>query len=119
MPVVQAGLRAGQKAVPHRCAERPFANSTVHPALRSCRIAFRTSLLGCTPLAINYMITKYISMLLPCRLARRRLGDSHHLGAVLDTGKLPYRIDERIWALPLSTLWRPFGRLREARAVEH
>lgn len=65
MPVVQSGLRAGQKAVPHRCAERPFANSIVHPALCNCRIAFRTSLLGWTPLAMIYMIHRYISWLLP------------------------------------------------------
>lgn len=37
---------------------------------------------------------------------RDRLGDSFHAGTVLYTGKLPFKIDDRIWALPLSTLWR-------------
>ena len=50
---------------------------------------------------------------------RDRLGDGFSLGAVLYSGKFPFQIDERIWALPLSTLWRRFGRLREARAVGH
>ena len=38
---------------------------------------------------------------------RDRLGDGFHLGAILYVGKLPFRVDNRIWALPLSTLWRP------------
>ena len=38
---------------------------------------------------------------------RDQLGDALHLGAVLYTGKLPFRIDDRLWALPISTLWRP------------
>ena len=38
---------------------------------------------------------------------RDQLGDALHLGAVLYTGKLPFRIDDRQWALPISTLWRP------------
>ena len=42
-----------------------------------------------------------------------------HLGAVLYTGKLLFRIDERIWALSPSFLWRPFGRFREAAVVGH
>ena len=46
MPIVQAGLRAGQYAVPHLCAERPFDNSMVHPDFTSCLIAFRTSFSG-------------------------------------------------------------------------
>lgn len=46
MPIVQSGLRAGQYAVPHLCAERPFDNSMVHPDFTSCLIAFRTSFLG-------------------------------------------------------------------------
>ncbi len=37
---------------------------------------------------------------------RDQLGDGFHLGAVLYTGKLPFRIDDRLWALPISTLWR-------------
>lgn len=38
---------------------------------------------------------------------RDQLGDSFHLGVVLYTGKFPFRIDNRIRALPISTLWRP------------
>ena len=38
---------------------------------------------------------------------RDRLGDSFHLGAVLYSGQLPYRIGDRLWALPISFLWRP------------
>ena len=38
---------------------------------------------------------------------RDQLADSFHLGAVLYAGDLPFRIDDRIWALPISTLWRP------------
>lgn len=41
------------------------------------------------------------------RWLRDQLGDSFHLGAVLYAGDLPFRIDDRIWALPISTLWRP------------
>ena len=37
---------------------------------------------------------------------RDRLGDSFHLGAVLYSGQLPYRIGDRLWALPISFLWR-------------
>ena len=38
---------------------------------------------------------------------RDRLGPDFHYGAVLYSGQLPYRIDDRIWALPISTLWQP------------
>lgn len=38
---------------------------------------------------------------------RDQMGDGFHLGAVLYPGKLPFRIGDRIWALPLGTLWRP------------
>ena len=38
---------------------------------------------------------------------RDQLGDAFHLGVVLYTGKLPFRIGDRLWALPISTLWRP------------
>ena len=37
---------------------------------------------------------------------RDRLGDRFHLGVVLYTGKLPFELHDRIWALPVSTLWR-------------
>ena len=37
---------------------------------------------------------------------RDKIGDSFHFGAVLYSGKLPFRIDDRIWALPLDALWR-------------
>ena len=36
---------------------------------------------------------------------KQQLGDDFHFGAVLYAGKLPFRIDERVWALPLSILW--------------
>jgi hypothetical protein len=37
---------------------------------------------------------------------RDQLGEDFHLGAVLYTGKFPFRIDDRIWALPIGALWR-------------
>ncbi len=40
------------------------------------------------------------------RWLRDRLGDSFQFGAVLYSGALPFQLDERIWALPISTLWR-------------
>lgn len=40
------------------------------------------------------------------RWLRDQLFDSFHLGVVLYAGDLPFRIDDRIWALPISTLWR-------------
>jgi len=40
---------------------------------------------------------------------RDRLGDDFHRGVVLYTGKFPFRIDDRICALPIGTLWRPNG----------
>ena len=40
------------------------------------------------------------------RWLRDRLGDSFHFGAVLHAGDIPFRIDDRISALPISTLWR-------------
>ena len=52
MPIVQSGLRAGQYAAPHLCAERPFDNSMVHPDFSSCLIALRTSFLGWMLLAM-------------------------------------------------------------------
>lgn len=38
---------------------------------------------------------------------RDQLGDDLQLGAVLYTGRFPFRIDDRIWALPIGALWRP------------
>ena len=38
---------------------------------------------------------------------RDRLADTFHYGAVLYSGQIPYQIDDRIWALPISTLWHP------------
>ena len=37
---------------------------------------------------------------------RDRLGDRFHLGAVLYSGTLPFELHDRIWALPISALWR-------------
>lgn len=37
---------------------------------------------------------------------RDRLKDDFLHGAVLYSGEIPFRIDERIWAAPLSSLWR-------------
>ena len=37
---------------------------------------------------------------------RDKLGELFHYGAVLYSGTIPFQIDERIWALPLSTLWQ-------------
>lgn len=37
---------------------------------------------------------------------RDRLGADFHFGAVLFTGPLPFQIDDRIWALPISSLWK-------------
>ena len=41
---------------------------------------------------------------------RDQLGDDFCRGAVLYTGKYPFRIDDRIWALPIGTLWRSASR---------
>ncbi|MCY3579992.1 MAG: DUF4143 domain-containing protein [bacterium] len=38
---------------------------------------------------------------------RDQLGDRFHLGVVLYAGQFPFRISDRIWALPLGALWRP------------
>lgn len=40
------------------------------------------------------------------RWLRDRLGDSFHLGVVLYSGQLPIHLGDRLWALPLSTLWQ-------------
>ncbi len=36
---------------------------------------------------------------------RERLGDAFAGGAVLSSGRIPFQIDDRVWALPLSALW--------------
>ncbi len=36
---------------------------------------------------------------------RERLGDAFAGGAVLSSGRIPFQIDDRLWALPLSALW--------------
>ena len=38
---------------------------------------------------------------------RDALGDAFRFGAVLYAGAWPFDLDDRIWALPISTLWRP------------
>ncbi len=38
---------------------------------------------------------------------RDRMGHAFIFGAVLYSGALPFQIDDRIWALPISSLWRP------------
>ena len=40
------------------------------------------------------------------RWLRDQTGSDFHYGAVLYTGALPFKIDDRIWALPISCLWR-------------
>ena len=37
---------------------------------------------------------------------RDRIGDDFHYGAVLYSGTLPFQLDDKIWALPISSLWR-------------
>lgn len=39
------------------------------------------------------------------RWLRDRLGDSFVRGVVFHTGPQPFELDDRIWALPISTLW--------------
>ena len=38
---------------------------------------------------------------------RDQVGEDFHLGAVLYCGQFPFRIDDRIWALPIGALWHP------------
>jgi len=38
---------------------------------------------------------------------RDQLGDRFHLGVVLYAGQFPFRIGDRVWALPIGALWRP------------
>lgn len=38
---------------------------------------------------------------------RDQLGDRFHLGVVLYAGQFPFRIGNRVWALPIGALWRP------------
>jgi len=37
---------------------------------------------------------------------RDKIGEDFHYGAVLYSGTIPFEIDDRIWALPISCLWR-------------
>ena len=37
---------------------------------------------------------------------RDRLGGAFHRGVVLYSGSLPFQLSEKVWALPLSALWR-------------
>lgn len=37
---------------------------------------------------------------------RDKIGKDFHYGAVLYSGTIPFEIDDRVWALPLSCLWR-------------
>jgi len=39
------------------------------------------------------------------RWLRNEVGNQFHFGAVLYSGKLPYQLDDNIWALPISNLW--------------
>lgn len=41
------------------------------------------------------------------RWLRDLLGDDFHLGIVLHSGQFPVRLGDRLWALPMSTLWQP------------
>ena len=43
---------------------------------------------------------------------RDRIGEPFHFGAVLYSGALPFRLVDRIWALPISALWQG-GTVRE------
>ncbi|MDE0267622.1 MAG: ATP-binding protein [Acidimicrobiaceae bacterium] len=36
---------------------------------------------------------------------KNQLGNRFHLGVLLYTGKFPFKIDNKLWALPISTLW--------------
>lgn len=38
---------------------------------------------------------------------KAQLGERFSFGAVLYTGQIPFEIEDRIWALPLSALWSP------------
>ena len=40
------------------------------------------------------------------RWLRDRLGDSFHAGIVLYSGQFPVQLGDRLWALPISTLWQ-------------
>lgn len=36
---------------------------------------------------------------------KNKLGDQFRFGAVLYTGKIPFQIEDNIWALPAGSLW--------------
>lgn len=37
---------------------------------------------------------------------RDQLGDRFHAGVVLYAGQFPFRLGDRVWALPIGALWR-------------
>ncbi len=37
---------------------------------------------------------------------RDKLGDGFQFGAVLYSGEIPFKLDDRVWALPISSLWQ-------------
>ncbi len=45
---------------------------------------------------------------------RDQLGDRFHLGVVLYAGQFPFRIGDRLWALPIGSLWRQPDSLEKA-----
>lgn len=45
---------------------------------------------------------------------RDQLGDRFHRGVVLYAGQFPFRLGDRVWALPIGALWRPPGLRRKA-----
>jgi uncharacterized protein len=40
---------------------------------------------------------------------RDKLGDDFRFGAVIYSGQIPFQIDDKVWALPMSSLWRDPG----------
>jgi predicted AAA+ superfamily ATPase len=40
---------------------------------------------------------------------REQVGDEFYRGVVFHTGSIAYQLDERIWALPICTIWQPQG----------
>ena len=50
---------------------------------------------------------------------RDQLGESLHLGVVLYSGAHPFQLDDRIWALPISSLWHACSLQRGDSAPTH
>ena len=46
---------------------------------------------------------------------RDQLGDRFHLGVVLYAGQFPFRIADRLWTLPIGSLWRQPDPLEKAQ----